>query len=72
MSKTTEYVVTVHLWIGQKQRLAIARVFLQKPKVILLDEATSALDEESQKCVQLALNRLIASGKRTVVIVAHR
>lgn len=60
-------------WIvGQKQRIAIARVFLQKPKLILLDEATSALDEESQKCVQVALDNLISSGKRTVIIVAHR
>lgn len=57
---------------GQRQRLAIARVFLRKPKIILLDEATSALDEHSQEAVQKALANLIAESNATVVLVAHR
>merc|ERR1712038_1180020 len=57
---------------GQRQRLAIARVFLRKPKIILLDEATSALDENSQKAVQSALDLLISESNATVVVVAHR
>ena len=57
---------------GQRQRLAIARVFLRRPKIILLDEATSALDENSQEAVQRALSTLIAESNATVVLVAHR
>jgi len=57
---------------GQRQRLAIARVFLRKPKIILLDEATSALDENSQEAVQKALAVLIKESQSTVVMVAHR
>ncbi len=57
---------------GQRQRLAIARVFLRKPKIILLDEATSNLDENSQAAVQKALNTLIEESRATVVVVAHR
>lgn len=57
---------------GQRQRLAIARVFLRKPKIILLDEATSALDEHSQEAVQKALTNLVAECNATVVLVAHR
>jgi ABC-type multidrug transport system fused ATPase/permease subunit len=47
---------------GQKQRVAIARALIRKPKILLLDEATSALDAESEHQVQLALDKLIASG----------
>lgn len=57
---------------GQKQRIAIARAFLRHPRILLLDEATSALDAESEAQVQGALDRLIASGSHTVVLVAHR
>mmetsp|Transcript_8853 Transcript_8853/g.11535 ORF Transcript_8853/g.11535 Transcript_8853/m.11535 type:complete len:924 (-) Transcript_8853:1361-4132(-) len=57
---------------GQAQRIAIARVFLRNPKIILLDEATSALDEESQQAVQDGLDALIRKGGSTIVLVAHR
>ena len=62
----------VRLSGGQRQRLAIARVFLRNPTLLLLDEATSALDLESEAAVQEALDRLIATGGHTAVVVAHR
>ena len=55
---------------GEKQRLALARLFLKKPKIILLDEATSALDSESEQKVKNAIYKL--SEGRTVISVAHR
>ncbi|MFH1540469.1 MAG: ABC transporter ATP-binding protein [Elusimicrobiota bacterium] len=55
---------------GERQRIAIARVILRNPQILILDEATSALDSESEMLVQDAMSKLM-KGKTTVVI-AHR
>lgn len=60
----------VRLSWGQKQRLAIAKIFLKDPEIILLDEPTSALDSFSEEKITEALNTLFKW--RTVIIVAHR
>ncbi len=55
---------------GERQRIAIARVLLSDPKVLVLDEATSALDTASERRIQEALGTLISG--RTTLAVAHR
>jgi ATP-binding cassette subfamily B protein len=55
---------------GEKQRMAIARVLLKSPRVIILDEATSHLDSESEAQIQAAFGRALQG--RTAVVIAHR
>lgn len=55
---------------GEKQRVAIARVLLKDPAVVILDEATSHLDSENEALVQAALDRALHG--RTAIVIAHR
>ena len=55
---------------GERQRIALARVLLKDPPILILDEATSALDTESERLVQDAIARLLED--RTVLVIAHR
>jgi ATP-binding cassette subfamily B protein len=55
---------------GEKQRIAIARVLLKDPRILILDEATSALDTVSERLIQAALERLMEG--RTTIAIAHR
>ena len=55
---------------GEKQRVAIARVILKDPRILVLDEATSSLDSQSEALIQQALERIMQG--RTSLVIAHR
>jgi len=60
----------IKLSTGQRQRIALARAFLRKPRILILDEPTSALDARSESYVQDALKKLMEN--KTTFIIAHR
>lgn len=60
----------VKLSVGEKQRVAIARVILKNPPILLLDEATASVDTETEKLIQDALEKLMSN--RTSFVIAHR
>ncbi len=66
----------IKLSTGQRQRIAIARAILKRPRILILDEATSSLDTEAERLVQQALERLMrpdgSTPRPTTFVIAHR
>lgn len=58
------------LSVGQRQRIALARVLARRPRVLILDEATSALDNESEALIRKSMEEL--RQKMTIIMIAHR
>lgn len=56
----------------QRQRIAIARIFLRKPEILILDEATSALDNTSERFIQNEIEQLKKENNMTIISIAHR
>jgi ABC-type multidrug transport system fused ATPase/permease subunit len=57
---------------GEAQLLALARVFLQNPGLVILDEASSRLDPETERLIERAMDRLLSAPRRTAIVIAHR
>ena len=55
---------------GERQRIALARALVRKPKILILDEATNAIDDENETKIKKSILEL--KGKMTIIIVAHR
>ena len=60
----------IKLSVGQKQRIAIARVLLKDPPIVILDEATSNIDTETEVNIREALS--VLTQGRTTIVIAHR
>jgi ABC-type multidrug transport system fused ATPase/permease subunit len=60
----------IKLSVGQRQRIALARVLVRNPQILILDEATSALDNESEQAIQQTMKEL--KGTITIITIAHR
>jgi ATP-binding cassette subfamily B protein len=57
---------------GEAQLLALARVFLQDPGLVILDEASSRLDPATERLIERAMDRLLSAPRRTAIVIAHR
>ena len=58
---------------GEKQRIALSRAFIKKPKLLIFDEATSALDKKNESEVQSSIDRMKRElGAVTTIVIAHR
>ncbi len=58
---------------GEKQRIALSRAFIKKPRVLIFDEATSALDKKNEQEVQKSIESMKQElGKVTTIVIAHR